>query len=186
MPVGHARGIGEPHLCLSSCPPPHSARQRVWLLKAPDGTPVHVRQVPWGQSRQVAAIGAIAAQVGANRVGVYADGRVLVDCKALALTSQFNQQALGQDAVVGVWGPRERPSQVPVIWRNGLTLRIHLMSSRLDVETTWTRGTTAESDRGLVGQASSTSDGVLICRDDRRGELANPTQADAFVGNWRI
>lgn len=58
----------------------------------------------------MAAIGATAAQVGAHRVGVYVDGWVLVDGKVLAWTGRFHQQALGQDAVVGIWGPRERPS----------------------------------------------------------------------------
>lgn len=186
-PVGHASGTGEPHYRL---PGRHTlSTQRAgefWLLEAPDGTRVQVRQVPWGQSRQVAAIGAIAAQVGAHRVGVYADGRVLVDGKVLAWTGRFHQQALGQDAVVGVWGPRERPSQVAVMWRNGRTLRVHLRSTWLDVETAWARGTAAATDRGLVGQASSTSDGALVGLDGRRGQLANPEQADAFVGSWRI
>lgn len=186
-PAGRATGTGEPHYGL---PGGHTlSTQRAgefWLLDTPDGTRIQVRQVPWGQSRQVAAIGAIATQAGAHRVGVYVDGRVLVDGKALAWAGRFHQQALGQDAVVGVWGPRERPSQVAVMWRNGRTLRIHLRSSWLDVETTWARGTSAATDRGLIGQASSTPSGALIGKDGRRGQLASPEQADAFVVSWRI
>ena len=186
-PTGQATGTGEPHYRLSGGQMLSTQRAgEFWLLDAPDGTRIQVRQVPWGQSRQVAAIGAIAAQVGAHRASVYADGRVLVDGKALAWTGRFHQQALGQDAVVGVWGPRQRPSQVAVMWRNGRTLRILLRSSWLDVETSWARRTTAATDRGIIGQASSTSDGVLISRDGRRGELANSEQADAFVRSWRI
>ncbi len=186
-PTGQATGTGEPHYRLPSGYTLSTQRAgEFWLLDAPDGTRVQVRQVPWRGSRQVAAIGAIAAQVGPHRVGVYADGRVLVDGKTLAWTGRFHQQALGQDAVVGVWGPRERPSQVAVMWRNGRTLRIHLRSSWLDAETTWARGTTAASDRGIIGRASSTSGGALIGRDGRRGQLASPEQADAFVASWRI
>ena len=69
MPVGHAPGIGEPHYRLSGGQT--LSTQRVgefWLLEASDGTRVQVQQVQWGQCRQVAAIGAIAAQVGAHRV----------------------------------------------------------------------------------------------------------------------
>ena len=186
-PEGGAAGTGEPHYRLSGGQMLSSQRAgEFWLLDAQDGTRIQVRQVPWRGSRQVAAIGAIAAQVGPRRVGVYVDGRVLVAGKALEWTGRFHQQALGQDAVVGVWGPRERPSQVAVMWRNGRTLRIHLRSSWLDVETTWARGTTAATDLGLTGQASSTSDGALIGRDGRRGQLANPEQAVAFVASWRI
>jgi len=186
-PTGQATGTGEPHYRLPGGQMLSTQRAgEFWLLDSPDGTRIQVRQVPWGQSRQVAAIGAIAAQVGAQRVGVYADGRVLVDGKALAWSGRFHQQALGQDAVVGVWGPPERPSQVAVMWRNGRTLRIHLRSSWLDVETIWARGTTAASDQGLIGQSSSTSGGALIGRDGRRGQLASPEQADAFVASWRI
>ena len=186
-PTGQAAGTGEPHYRLPGGQTLSTQRAgEFWLLDSPDGTRIQVRQVPWDQSRQVAAIGAIAAQVGAQRVGVYADGRVLVDGKALAWSGRFHQQALGQDAVVGVWGPRERPSQVAVMWRNGRTLRMHLRSSWLDMETAWTRSTVATTDRGLIGQASSTSDGALIGRDGRRGQLASPEQADAFVASWRI
>ena len=186
-PTGQAAGTGEPHYRLPGGQTLSTQRAgEFWLLDVADGTRIQVRQVPGRDSRQVAAIGAIAAQVGASRVGVYADGRVLVDGKALAWKGRFHQQALGQDAVVGVWGPRERPSQVAVMWRNGRTLRIHLRSSWLDVETTWARGTTAAGDQGLIGQSSSTSGGALIGRDGRRGQLASPEQADAFVASWRI
>lgn len=186
-PTGQATGTGEPHYRLPGGQTLSTQRAgEFWLLDSPDSTRIQVRQVPWGQSRQVAAIGAIAAQVGAQRVGVYADGRVLVDGKTFEWTGRFHQQALGQEAVVGVWGPRERPSQVAVMWRNGRTLRIHLRSSWLDVETTWARGTTAASDQGLIGQSSSTSGGALIGRDGRRGQLASPEQADSFVASWRI
>lgn len=186
-PAGGATGTGEPHYRLPGGRTLSTQRAgEFWLLDAPDGTRIQVRQVPWGQSRQVAAIGAIAAQAGTHRVGVYADGRVLVDGKALEWTGRFHQQALGEKAVVGVWGPRERPSQVAVMWRNGRTLRVHLRSSWLDVETTWARSTGAASDRGLIGRGSSTSDGALIGRDGRRGQLASPDQADTFVASWRI
>lgn len=63
---------------------------------------------------------------------------------------------------------------------------VHLCSGWLDVETAWARGTAAATDQGLIGQASSTSDKMFIGRDGRRGQLANPEQADAFVGSWRI
>lgn len=186
-PAGQATGTGEPHYGLPGGQTLSTQRAgEFWLLDARDGTRIQVRQVPWGQSRQVAAIGAIATEAGAHRVGVYADGRLLVDGKALTWTGRFHRQTLGQDAVVGVWGPRERPSQVAVMWRNGRTLRIHLRSSWLDVETTWARGTSAATDRGLIGQASSAPNGALIGRDGRRGQLASPEQADAFVVSWRI
>ncbi|MBW8852221.1 MAG: hypothetical protein JF600_15710, partial [Xanthomonadales bacterium] len=174
-PAGQPTCIGEPHYRLSGGQTLSTRRAgEFWLLEASDGTHVQVRQVPRGQSRQVAAIGAIAAQVDAHRVGVYLDGRVLIDGKVLAWTGRFHQQALGQDAVVGIWGPRERPSQVAVMWRNGRTLRIHLRSSWFDVETNWARGTSTATDRGLIGQASSKSDGALIGMDGRQGQLANP------------
>lgn len=185
-PSGYANGTGEPHYRLPGGLSLSTQRAgEFWLLDAPDGTRIQVRQVPWQQSRSVAAIGAIAAQVGPHRVGVYADGQVRVDGKALQWTGRFHQQALGNDAVVGVWGPREQPSQVAVMWRNGRTLRVHLRSSWLDLETAWTRNTSVATDRGLIGQASSTA-GVLVGRDGRRGSLGNPNQADAFVLSWRI
>lgn len=186
-PSGYATGTGEPHYRLPGGQTLTTQRAgEFWLLDSPDRTRIQVRQIPWDQSRQVAAIGAIAAQVGIHRVGVYADGRVVVDRKALHWAGKFHQQALGAEAVVGVWGASERPSQVAVMWRNGRTLRVHLRSSWLDMETTWTRGTTVATDRGLIGQASSTVAGALIGRDGRRGSLANPEQADAFVASWRI
>ena len=186
-PSGYATGTGEPHYRLPGGQTLSTQRAgEFWLLDSPDGTRVQVRQVPWRGSRQVAAIGAIAAQVGLHRVGVYADGRVLVDGKALAWSGRFHQQALGSDAVVGVWGPSARPSQIAIMWRSGRTLRVHVRGSWLDVETSWTRGTDATRDRGLIGQASSSTAGDLIGRDDRRGALANAVQADAFVASWRI
>ncbi len=186
-PTGQATGTGEPHYRLPGGQTLSTQRAgEFWLLDAADGTRIQVRQVPWRGSRQVTAIGAITAQVGPHRVGVYVDGRVLVDGKPLAWSGRFHQQSLGNDAVVGIWGPRERPSQVAVMWRNGRTMRVHVRGSWLDVETSWTRGTTAASDQGLIGQASSTSGGALIGRDGRRGQLANPEQADAFVASWRI
>lgn len=186
-PAGHASGTGEPHYRIPAGLTLSTQRAgEFWLLDAPDGTRIQVRQVPWGQSRQVAAIGAIAARVGTQRVGVYADGRVLVDGKALQWSGRFHQRALGSDTVVGVWGPQERPSQVAVMWRNGRTLRIHLRSSWLDVDTSWARGTGSANDQGLIGQASSTAQGALINREGRRGNLADPDQSDAFVSSWRI
>lgn len=186
-PSGYATGTGEPHYRLPGGQTLTTQRAgEFWLLDAPDRTRIQVRQIPWGQGRQVAAIGAIAAQVGIHRMGVYADGRVMVDGKALHWAGKFHQQALGAEAVIGVWGASERPSQVAVMWRNGRTLRVHLRSSWLDMETTWTRGTAVATDRGLIGQASSTVAGALIGRDGRRGSLANPEQADAFVASWRI
>jgi hypothetical protein len=186
-PSGYATGTGEPHYRLPGGLRLSTQRAgEFWLLDAPDGTRIQVRQVPWGQSREVAAIGAIAAQVGAQRIGVYADGRVMVGGEAMQWTGRFHQRALGSDAVIGVWGPQERPSQVAVMWRNGRTLRIHLRSSWLDIETSWARGTAVANDQGLIGQASSNAQGALIGRDNRRGQLANADQADAFVTSWRI
>jgi hypothetical protein len=186
-PAGHASGTGEPHYRLPGGLTLSTQRAgEFWLLDAPDGTRIQVRQVPWGQSRDVAAIGAIAAQIGTQRIGVYADGRVMVGGKALQWTGRFHQRALGSDAVIGVWGPQERPSQAAVMWRNGRTLRIHLRSSWLDIETSWTRGTAVANDRGLIGRASSNAQGALIGRDNRRGQLANSDQADGFVTSWRI
>jgi hypothetical protein len=186
-PVGGATGTGEPHYRLPGGLTLSTQRAgEFWLLDASDGTRIQVRQAPWRGSRQVAAISAIAAQVGTQRIGVYADGRVMVDGKALQWTGRFHQRALGNDAVIGVWGPQERPSQVAVMWRNGRTLRVHLRSSWLDIETSWTRGTAVANDRGLIGQVSSSAQGALIGRDNRRGQLANSEQADAFVTSWRI
>lgn len=186
-PAGGGSGAGEPHYRLPGGLTLSTQRAgEFWLLDAPDGTRIQVRQVPWSGSRQVAAIDAVATRVGAHRVGIYADGRVLVDGKALQWTGQFHQQALGRDAVVGAWGPSDRPSLVAVMWRNGRILRAHLRSNWLDVETSWTRSTDAARDRGLIGQTSSSGAGALIGRDGRRGALANADQADAFVTSWRI
>lgn len=186
-PAGGASGTGEPHYRLPGGLTLSTQRAgEFWLLNAPDGTRIQVRQVPWRASRQVAAIGAVATQVGAHRVGVYADGRVLLDGKALQWTGPFHQQALGSDAVVGVWGPSDGPSLVAVMWRNGRILRTHLRSGWLDVETSWTRSTDVARDRGLIGQTSSSGAGALIGGDGRRGALANADQADAFVTSWRI
>ena len=94
-PTGQATGTGVPHYRLPGGQMLSTQRAgEFWPLDAPDGTRIQVRQVPWGQSRQVAAIG-----VGGQRVGVYADGRVLVDGAALEWTGRFHQRALGQDAV---------------------------------------------------------------------------------------
>lgn len=185
-PSGYATGTGEPHYRLPGGQSLTTQRAgEFWLLDSPDGVRIQVRQVPWRGSRQVAAIGAIAAQVGEHRVGVYADGRVLVDGKTMTWSSRFQQQALGQDAVVGVWGPPQRPSQVAVMWRNGRTLRVHLRSSWLDIETSWARRTDISRDRGLIGRASSTAAGMLIGRNGQRGDLGQVDQADAFVTSWR-
>ena len=104
-PIGYANGTGEPHYRLPSGQTLSTQRAgEFWLLDSPDGTRVQVRQVPWRGSRQVAAIGAIAAQVRPHRVGIYVDGRVMVDGKALAWSGRVHQQSLGNDAVVGMWG----------------------------------------------------------------------------------
>jgi hypothetical protein len=186
-PGGKASGTGDPHYRLPGGQTLTTQRAgEFWLLDSVDGTKMQVRQIPWRQSRQVTAIGAVAARIGAHRVGVYADGRVSIDSKLIKWRGEFLQQSLGNDAVIGLWGTGESLSQVAIMWRNGRVLRVHLRSGRLDVETSWTQGTNTTKDRGLIGRASSTKSGDIIGRIGRRGNVDIAEQADAFVTSWRI
>ncbi|MBO9772941.1 hypothetical protein XabCFBP2524_20475 [Xanthomonas axonopodis pv. begoniae] len=186
-PAGGAKGTGEPHYRLPDGQTLTTQQAgEFWLLDAPDGTRIQVRQSPWRQSRSVAAIAAVAAQVGTYRVHIDVDGRVLIDDKPVAWTRKFVQYPIGRDATVGLWGSGEKPSTVAILWSHGRTLRVHLRSSWLDLETSWAQGTRREGERGLVGRASSTREGQLIGRAGEKGLLSDRDQANAFVSSWRI
>ncbi|GKS88679.1 hypothetical protein [Acidovorax sp. SUPP2539] len=186
-PAGGAKGTGEPHYRLPGGQTLTTQRAgEFWLLDASDGTRIQVRQSPWRESRSVSAISAVAAQVGAHRVHIDVDGRVLIDGKPVAWQRKFVQYPIGRDAALGLWGNGERPSTVAILWTHGRVLRVHLRSSWLDLETGWTQGTRQDGESGLVGRASSTRDGQLIGRTGGKGLLPDRDQADAFVSSWRI
>ncbi|OAX67022.1 hypothetical protein A6R71_16750 [Xanthomonas translucens pv. arrhenatheri] len=186
-PAGGAKGTGDPHYRLPGGQTLTTQQAgEFWLLDAPDGTRIQVRQSPWRQSRSVTAIAAVAAQVGTQRVHIDVDGRVLIDGKPVAWARKFVQYPIGRDATLGLWGSRERPSTVAILWTHGRILRVQLRSSWLDLETTWAEGTRQEGERGLVGRASSTREGQLIGRAGEKGLLGDRDQANAFVSSWRI
>lgn len=186
-PGGGASGTGEPHYRLPGGQTLTTQQAgEFWLLDARDGTRIQVRQTPWRQSRSVSAIAAVAAQVGAHRVHIDVDGRVLTDGKPVPWQRRFVQYPIGRDAVLGLWGSGERPSTVAILWTHGRTLRVHLRNGWLDLETNWAQATPPDAERGLVGRASSTPNGQLIGRTGAKGLLADRDQTDAFVSSWRI
>lgn len=154
------------------------------LLDDGAGLTVQVRQAPWnGTSRGIARVAAVAARVGAGRVGLYAgealplhvDGQP-VDLHAgdeLPLPGGGSVSATGAGYLLG--------------WPTGERLDLRLVGDHIDVHVHLPRGG-APHWAGLLGDGDGSTQNDLVSRDGRA--LPRPVAVSdlygGFASSWRI
>lgn len=181
-------GTGEPHYVTESGQLVSSQRIGDFVLSdAFPGRRIHARVLPWKNSKQVAAISALAVSVGSSTLVVQADGTVSVDGTAAPDGAAVAFGVDGDDGgIVGVY--RDETSgalmSITVMWSDLSTMWItaHGSSARW-LDFVFQGARTTGQTKGVLG--SDASD-VLNARDGTVVELASPDAVDSFVRSWRV
>ena len=186
--AGGGSGMGDPHYVSADGALVSTQKAgEFWAMDSTRGLRLQTRQEPWHGSRQVAGITAIAAGVGARRLGIYVlpQARVLLDGQPLDTGSAaFRQVDLDGGGAVGVWSKHGLPSEAAVVWPDGSHVFAHLRDGWIDFRYRIAGDADIAGQRGLLGSADGDADNDRTARD---GTIARTDDAlDAFLESWRI
>ena len=145
------------------------------------GFTVQIRQAPWMGSTSVAGNTAIAARVGAHRVGVYAADAVPLHVDGAAVDLSGNLTLSGDGSVTA------KPGQVVVDWSTGERLIVRTFDGHLEARLIVPKSSTRRFT-GLLGNNNGNLADELTLRTG--SVLRRPASATDLYGrfatSWRI
>ncbi len=186
--AGGGSGMGDPHYVSADGVLVSTQKAgEFWAMDSERGLRLQTRQEPWHDSQQVAGISAIAAGVGARRVGIHVlpQAHILLDGRPLdSGGATFRQVDLDDGGAVGVWSRNGVPSEAAVVWPDGSHVFAHLRDGWIDFRYRIAGDADVSGQRGLLGSADGNADNDRTARD---GTVARTDDAlDAFIESWRI